>query len=162
MVTDRWFGAGFESFFLGDRLERLWAKYWWRPNEAHNGYPADVLELGWVGIGLLVVLIASAYRHTVAAYRANPAVGAFKLAIVAVAVVYNMTEAAFKVMHPVLIVFLLAATAVPEDRATTADEATRGGTANSGPPLRQGNEPLTIAKRLERRDHRGFFSRAAP
>src|SRR6266404_2502224 len=31
-------GAGFESFWLGERLQRVADIYWWHPNEAHNGY----------------------------------------------------------------------------------------------------------------------------
>src|ERR1039457_6420222 len=32
------FGTGFESFWLGERIKKLWAEHWWHPNEAHNGY----------------------------------------------------------------------------------------------------------------------------
>jgi O-antigen ligase len=47
MGTNPWVGTGFESFFLGPRLDILWAKHWWRPNEAHNGYLETYLS--WFG-----------------------------------------------------------------------------------------------------------------
>src|SRR5260370_24790907 len=39
-------GTGFESFWLGKRLEKIWSLYWWHPNEAHNGYLEVFLNLG--------------------------------------------------------------------------------------------------------------------
>src|SRR5439155_20575001 len=43
-------GAGFETFWLGYRLEWLQAKHWWGPNQAHNGYLEMYINLGWIGI----------------------------------------------------------------------------------------------------------------
>jgi len=108
------FGAGFESFFLGDRLTTLWQKYWWHPNEAHNGYIEIYLNLGWIGISLLALLFVTGYRHIVAAVRAGSNVANLRLALLIVTIPYNCTEAAFKVMHPLLISFLLASVAVPK------------------------------------------------
>jgi exopolysaccharide production protein ExoQ len=106
-------GTGFESFFLGDRAKALWAKYWWHPNEAHNGYLEVFLNLGWVGIGLLVVLMATGYRNVANAFQRDPRSGSIRFALFAAALVYNVTEAAFKVMHPVWITFLLAIIVIP-------------------------------------------------
>jgi len=116
MDTHPLVGAGFESFFLGDRLEYLWSKYWWHPNEAHNGYLETYLTLGGVGLCLLAWLIIAGYRNALNAYRSDPRLGTLRLAFLVVAVIYNTTEAAFKVMNPVWIVFLLAVTAVPESQ----------------------------------------------
>ncbi|PYR61407.1 MAG: hypothetical protein DMF91_09785 [Acidobacteria bacterium] len=116
MDNHPWFGAGFESFFLGDRLELLWAKYWWHPNEAHNGYLETYLTLGIVGLCLLAVLIVTGYRNAINAYRSDPLSGSLRLAIVVIAPIYNLTEAAFKIMNPVWILFLLAVTAVPDSQ----------------------------------------------
>jgi O-antigen ligase len=111
-----WFGTGFESFWLGKRAKWLWEHHWWHPNQAHNGYLEIYLNLGVVGIGLLALLMASGYRNVVGALRRDPELGGLKLAYFVVAVIYNLTEAAFKVMHPVWIVFLLAITVVPDPK----------------------------------------------
>jgi len=107
------FGVGFDSFFLGTRLDKLWEIYWWHPTEAHNGYLEIYLTLGYVGVSLLAILILSGYRNIVAGYRNAPYQGAYRLAFLFVAMVYNVTEAAFKAMNPVWIVFLLTIAAVP-------------------------------------------------
>ena len=48
-------GAGFESFWLGDRLKEIWATSSWHPNQAHNGYIETYLNLGIVGLAILGV-----------------------------------------------------------------------------------------------------------
>jgi O-antigen ligase len=130
MDTHPLLGAGFESFFLGDRLEHLWSKYWWHPNEAHNGYLETYLTLGWIGLWLLAWLMITGYRNALNSYRGDPRSGSLRVAFLVIAPIYNITEAAFKVMNPVWILFLLAATAVPrtqhqedrqEDSAVAAD-----------------------------------------
>jgi exopolysaccharide production protein ExoQ len=118
MDRSPWFGAGFESFFLGDRAKYLWSKYWWHPNEAHSGYLEVYLTLGLVGAGLLIVLIVSGYRNVVNAYREDPASGTIRLAFWIAAIAYNGTEAGVKVMHPVWIAFLLAVTATLPKRTS--------------------------------------------
>src|SRR5205085_2349726 len=98
--TDPLLGTGFESFFLGDRLEYLWSKYWWHPNEAHNGFLETYLTLGVIGIGLLAWLIVTGYRNATRTYRRNPKLGSLAIALLVVTVIYNTTEAAFKAMQP--------------------------------------------------------------
>ncbi len=114
MNTSPWFGTGYSSFWLGDRLQRLWTIFPWQPNEAHNGYLEILLNLGWAGIALFAMLLVRGYRNGIAAFRLNPEAGSLCLAYIVVAVVYNFTEAAFKMLSPVWIFFLLAIMAVPE------------------------------------------------
>jgi exopolysaccharide production protein ExoQ len=112
--VDPLFGAGFDSFWLGTRLDTLWSVYWWHPNQAHNGYLEVFLNLGWIGLILLGYLIARGYRNVVDAVRREPQLGRLRLAFFVAALLYNLTEAAFKVLHPVWIAFLLSIIAVPD------------------------------------------------
>jgi O-antigen ligase len=112
MRVDPFFGSGFESFWLGDRVEKLWSVYWWHPRQAHNGYIEAFLNLGLIGLALVGNLFATGYRNATAAFRTNPAAGSLALTFLVVALAYNLTEAAFKTMHPVWIALLMA-TAVP-------------------------------------------------
>ena len=108
IADDSWIGAGYESFWLGERVENLWRTYWWHPNQAHNGYLEIYLNLGSIGLGLLGFVIAWGYRNVAEAFRRNPAVAKLKLAYFIPALAYNMTEAAFRMMHPVWIALLIA------------------------------------------------------
>jgi exopolysaccharide production protein ExoQ len=107
-------GTGFESFWLGSRLDAIWKLYWWHPNEAHNGYIDVFLTLGWIGIALVGMLFLSAYWKVMKALRHNPQTAKLRLAYLLIAVIYNFTESAVRIMHPVWIVFLLAAMAPME------------------------------------------------
>jgi O-antigen ligase len=108
-------GTGFESFWLGDRLRSIWAIYWWRPNEAHNGYLEIFLSLGWVGLILLAVVMVAGYRNILVDLQRNPSVGRLRLAFFVAVVAYNFTEAAIRGFHPLWVFLLLTILAIPED-----------------------------------------------
>ena len=133
LVQNPLLGTGFESFWLGPRLEKMWARYWWHPGEAHNGYLEIYLNLGWVGIVLLAVVLGSVYRRIFAAWRARTPASGLRLAYFLVGLVFNLTEAAFFRMEaPVWLFFLLAAVSVPalsrrKNRLTTQNAASDSG-----------------------------------
>ena len=83
-------------------------------NQAHNGYLDVFLNLGWVGVALLGLVVARGYGNVFRALRRDPVAGRLKLAFFVVALLYNLTEHAFRELHPMWIVFLLAITVVPE------------------------------------------------
>jgi exopolysaccharide production protein ExoQ len=114
LVQNPLVGAGFESYWLGPRLEKLWSIYWWHPNEAHNGYIEIYLNLGWIGIMLLAVVLVTAYRKIGAAYRNNLLLANLALAYFLVGLTYNFTEAAFfRMLAPTWIFFLFAVVSTP-------------------------------------------------
>lgn len=114
MVKNPLLGTGFESFWLGPRLDQVWRVYWWHPNEAHNGYIEIFLNLGLVGLALLAVLIVKGYRNIIAALLRNAEEGSLRLAYFVAALTYNFTESAIRIMSPVWICLLLVIIAVPE------------------------------------------------
>ncbi len=106
-------GAGYESFWLGERLEKMWSIYWWHPNEAHNGYLEIFLNLGWIGVVLLAILMVTGYRNAFAEFRSSPETGRIKLAYFVAAAAYSFSEAGFRELSPIWFFFLLATAAVP-------------------------------------------------
>jgi O-antigen ligase len=120
------FGTGFESFWLGPRLESIWSMQWWRPNQAHNGYLEIYVTLGWIGIGLLGLVAIKGYLDILHALSHGSAVARLRLAFFAVAIAYNFTEAAFRTLHPVWLAFLLAVVVVPSPSRKAAEARNRG------------------------------------
>jgi exopolysaccharide production protein ExoQ len=109
LQTNPIFGVGFESFWLGDRLKLLWGKHWWQPNEAHNGYLETYLNLGLVGLFLLLGVIIATYRRACLELLRNFQFGRFRLGFLAAVVVLNWTEANFKGLSPIWFVFYIIA-----------------------------------------------------
>jgi exopolysaccharide production protein ExoQ len=107
-------GTGFDSFWLGTRLQRIWAAggQLYGINESHNGYLETYLNLGWIGVALLAVFIVAGYRDIIRSLRQDPDTR-IRLAFFVVAVIYNFTEAAFRATCSIWFVFVLATTAVP-------------------------------------------------
>jgi exopolysaccharide production protein ExoQ len=106
--VSRILGAGFDSFWLGDRLHRMWELYWWHPNEAHNGYLEILLNLGYMGLFLLMILFVTGYRNVLATLRQNRQLGSLCLAFFTITLTYNFTEAAIRELNPVWFFFLVA------------------------------------------------------
>jgi hypothetical protein len=71
------------------------------------------VNLGWIGIGLLAVLFVTGFRNLFAGFRRDISTSGLKMAYFMVAIIYNMTEAAFRTQNPVWILFLLSIVAVP-------------------------------------------------
>jgi len=108
-------GTGWGTFWLGDRLTTIRRTF--EGNllmESHNGYIEVYVNLGWIGVILLLTIIASGYRSVFQALRDRVEDGSLRLALLVTAIIYNFTEAAFKELNPVWIFFLYAAMSHPK------------------------------------------------
>jgi exopolysaccharide production protein ExoQ len=103
------FGAGFESFWLGDRFRNFADSRWWQPNQAHNGYLETYLNLGLVGLILLIVLLIATFWKGRRQLFTNFQFGRFRLGFLAAVVAYNWTEASFKNISAIWFVFCIIA-----------------------------------------------------
>jgi exopolysaccharide production protein ExoQ len=113
--TNPLIGTGYESFWLGSRLQEVWQTM---PglNESHNGYIEVYLNLGLIGVFLIIGLLIASYRKICRRLTPFSNIASFYLALWTIMLFYNMTEAAFK-GGLIWATFLLAAAAVPERAA---------------------------------------------
>ena len=116
-------GAGFESFWMGDRLTSLWEKWPHQPNQAHNGYIETYLNLGLLGLFILLALLVATYCRASRELLWNFPFGRFRMGFLVAVIVYNWTEASFKALHPVWFVFYIIALDYPRPKALATDEA---------------------------------------
>jgi O-antigen ligase len=120
--VNRIVGAGYESFWLGNRLEQMQAIAGFGVNEAHNGYLEMYLNLGWIGVAVLAVVLGAGYRHVIREYRREPDYGSLRVAYFLSALIINLTEAGFRMMAITWFALLLVTVAVPKEFAS--DEST--------------------------------------
>lgn len=98
MHTNPFFGTGYESFWLGPRLQDIWQRVG-NVNESHNGYLEVYLDLGLIGLALFVGFLLSSYWKICKAIGERPNSSdflSFNLALWIVTLFYNMTEAAVR------------------------------------------------------------------
>jgi O-antigen ligase len=113
MGTSPLFGTGYDSFWLGKRVERFWDMYYWKPNQAHNGFLETYLNLGWIGVLLLSGIIVSTYRKIAARMVRTDHYQVLRMSLYVLVLLSNLTEAYFKGLAEVWFVFLLIAVEYP-------------------------------------------------
>jgi exopolysaccharide production protein ExoQ len=117
LATDRnpILGAGYESYWSGERLQKIWSmsEFWWRPVQAHNGYIEVYLNVGIVGlmlmIGVLVVTFGKCYRDLLYEFEW----GRLTMSYFWMMIVHNWTEAGFKGLSLMFFVFFFIAINMP-------------------------------------------------
>jgi exopolysaccharide production protein ExoQ len=95
MVVDPILGAGFMSFWTGNRMDLVWTRLGAAINQAHNGYLEQYLNLGVVGLLFLAAILASALLKVRAHLAYDASAAKLRLCFIVTAILYNYTEASF-------------------------------------------------------------------
>lgn len=97
MHTNPFFGTGYESFWLGPRLQWFWQMSGLgRINEAHNGYLEVYLNLGIIGLLLVAAFLIASYRTIWNKLSPLASLSSLTLALWIIFLFYNVTEAGFR------------------------------------------------------------------
>jgi exopolysaccharide production protein ExoQ len=125
-------GAGFETFWIGPRVAYLDSLFR-GINEAHNGYLEVYLNLGWLGVGLIALIVGQGYRRAVDAFRhgRDPTFGPMLVAYIVTAVTYSITEAGFRMLSAPWLFLLMSVVAAGW---VTGSATARCSRAENSPP----------------------------
>ena len=119
MHTNPLIGTGYESFWMGSRLEWFWDHAGvGHLTEAHNGYLEVYLNLGIIGLLLLVGFLIASYKKICRQLTTAPSLASLGLAVWSIMLFYDVTEAGFR-SGLIWLAFLLVGLSVPgraEDR----------------------------------------------
>jgi O-antigen ligase len=122
MKTNPLVGVGFESFWLGDdRLRPLWEKWHWHPNEAHNGYLETYLDLGMIGVLLLLGMLLTAFQKARREMVQGRDLGRFGMAFLVAVIFYSWTEVPFRATNPIWFLFFLIMMDYPTPQRVTPE-----------------------------------------
>lgn len=126
-------GTGYESFWMGPRLETLWRMTGlWGINEAHNGYLEVYLNLGLIGLFLICGLLLASYMNICRRLKPFSNFASLSLALWTIMLFYCVTEAGFR-SGLMWLVCLLVGIAVPAREADRVLSVVASGSA--GPPI---------------------------
>lgn len=64
-----WQGHGYGAFWSTERTEELYEELQWYPRHSHSAYVHTILDLGYVGLGLLLALVATCLLAALRLYR---------------------------------------------------------------------------------------------
>lgn len=92
-----WVGAGFKSFWTGDRMRRVWLEF---PGivQAHNGYVDKYLEGGALGLLFLAGMMFAGFRNIKRHLVDGEDFARVRLTFWIMVLFYNLSEAAFSAM----------------------------------------------------------------
>jgi exopolysaccharide production protein ExoQ len=136
MHTNPIIGTGYQSFWLGSRLKYFWDNAGLGPlNEAHNGYLEVYLELGLIGVILLVGFLIASYWVICKRLTSSSSLAVLGLATWLVLVFYNMSEAGFNggLLYLLLLMSALAVPARARKRVWNLAAIDNAHTVNSVP-----------------------------
>jgi O-antigen ligase len=109
------FGAGFKSFWAGERMEKLWETL---PHivQAHNGYVETYLNGGLLGLLILMFMMVGGFAKIKQRLMAGDGFARVQFAFWIVALVYNLSESAFNNLFLVWFTTLLVVAELPSAR----------------------------------------------
>ena len=107
MGTNPIIGSGYASFWLGDRGEFLLNLNWQRLTQAHNGFIEVYLNIGMVGLGLLIMMIIKTYNNAKNSLSTNFEYGKLQITYMTVFILTNITEATFVIKSVSWFMFVL-------------------------------------------------------
>jgi len=114
--TDPLFGAGYYSFWMGDRSARISAEYgsYYQLNEAHNTYLETYLNSGLIGVALLFAVVLSAGIRIKQEAMKSESFGAFRFGCFLPLLFYGYTEAFMNRLGLLWFLFILVIVRYPK------------------------------------------------
>jgi exopolysaccharide production protein ExoQ len=143
--TNPLIGVGFESFWLGDWTSLLPEGRAWIPNEAHNGYLETYLNLGLIGLFLLIGLLVATFRKAGAELLSNLMWGRLRFGFLITTIFANWTESKFRGLSVLWFAFYIIAIDYPKLAYESSEE--RDATID----LSQDLEPAYVSHGIQHR-----------
>jgi exopolysaccharide production protein ExoQ len=106
-------GTGYQSFWLGPFAEHMWEKYYFHPNQAHNGFLELYLNLGLVGVCLFIAVIISTGKRLKRGLLLGNNYAILRFSFFVIVLFSNWTEATFNRLSLVWILMIIATLTYP-------------------------------------------------
>jgi exopolysaccharide production protein ExoQ len=118
MIVNRFFGAGYQSFWLGERLTIIWRTLETQFIQAHNGYLEQYLNLGLIGVAFIGAIMLSGLIKVQRHMKVDYPSAILRLSFIVTAILYNYTEASFYGINNMWLLLLLGVMEVSDQQGT--------------------------------------------
>ena len=122
MVENPIVGTGYMSFWTGERMEKMWEITNSRIIQAHNGYIEQYLNLGYIGVGFIILIILSGLKKIKEILKIDYKVGMLRLCFLVTAILINISEASFYGVNNMWLLLLLSVVQIPKKEITKTNE----------------------------------------
>ena len=127
------FGVGFEAYWV-TAAGRATSDVWGISN-AHNGYLDTYLSSGYIGLGLILLSVASGIVEAARHPPEDIAGAALRLAAIVAVILHNWTESSFRTVSTVWMVFLVAGMAIRTSVVPATESASPAGPVQETGPI---------------------------
>jgi len=118
-------GVGYGSFWIGNKANNLWEMHIWRPVTAHNGYLDVYVQLGIVGLLLLLLVIIRSFQRIAKGFEYDFEYARLRLALFFMIVLHNITESSLlRGANNLWFIFLLVTVIVPNISKAAQEKST--------------------------------------
>lgn len=127
-------GTGFMSFWSGARMDEIQTRLAAAITQAHNGYLEQYLNLGYVGLAFIVIILIVGLAGAARQMTYDVPGAMFRFCCIAMAIMYNFTEASFYGINNMWFLLLLGCVAPPRQHEGVA--APQSATVVDAPAVR--------------------------
>ena len=113
--NDIFFGSGYESYWI-KYYKEIWAKWTFLPISAHNGFVEVLLNLGLLGLAIMIYVISRPLSHLVTQDSLSQPLGYWNLTVLTLFIISNLTESWLICMSLGWYLFLTVLTISGKDR----------------------------------------------
>lgn len=113
MTVNPFLGAGYESFWLGNRLDLIVSR-WGIASQAHNGFLEMYLNMGIIGVIFIIAWIFSGIVKVSRYFLIDYPYAILRLCLITVIALYNYTEATFFGPSSFWMLFFIGVFFIPE------------------------------------------------
>lgn len=116
VMTSPWLGHGYNAYWGSELAYRIWVQIGWATTHSHNGFLDAALDIGLIGVGLILINLLDLIIRTIRWMREDQSsISLWFLVFITFLIAYNMSESSLLRQPYTLLLFMIVSLAIPRD-----------------------------------------------
>jgi len=124
-------GSGYASFWSSRLVYELWDKVHWTPVSSHNGYIDIFMNLGLIGVALLMFFLIKTYQNISRSIETEKDFGSLGFVFFIVILLQNLAESTLSIANSFLWILLLTSAVGVKSKLQNGQDGPEGGPSSS-------------------------------